>query len=62
MLENIKNNTIIICNNNYKIQITKDIKRLINIKIMSIDEFIKSYYFDYDENNSLLNKKIQYKI
>ena len=53
MLETIKNNTIIICNNNYKIQILKDIKKLINIKFMSMDEFIKSYYFDYDEKTIL---------
>lgn len=53
MLENIKNNTIIICNNNYKMQILKDIKKLINIKFMSMDEFIKSYYFDYDEKTIL---------
>jgi len=53
MLETIKNNTIIICNNNYKMQILKDIKKLINIKFMSMDEFIKSYYFDYDEKTIL---------
>ncbi|MBQ2946289.1 MAG: PD-(D/E)XK nuclease family protein [Bacilli bacterium] len=53
MLETIKNNTIIICNNNYKIQILKDIKKIINIKFMSMDEFIKSYYFDYDEKTIL---------
>ena len=53
MLETKKNNTIIICNNNYKIQILKDIKKLINIKFMSMDEFIKSYYFDYDEKTIL---------
>ena len=49
MLENIKNNTIIICDNNYKIQLLQSIKKLINIKFFSMDEFIKSYYFDYDE-------------
>ena len=65
MLENLKNNTIIICNNNYKMQILKDIKKLINIKFMSMDEFIKSYYFDYDEKTILyLIKKydIKYEI
>ena len=38
MLETIKNNTIIICNNNYKIQILKDIKkstRIIRFKQIS---------------------------
>jgi len=53
MINDIKNNTIIICNNNYKIQILKEIKKLINIKFMSMDEFIKSYYFDYDEKTIL---------
>lgn len=65
MLETIKNNTIIICNNNYKIQILKSIKKLINIKFMSMDEFIKLYYFDYDEKTILyLIKKynIKYEI
>ena len=65
MLENLKNNTIIICNSTYKLQILKDIKKLINIKFMSMDEFIKSYYFDYDEKTILyLIKKynIKYEI
>ena len=65
MLENISNNTIIICNSNYKIQLLKNIKKLINIKFMSMDEFIKSYYFDYDEKTILyLIKKynIKYEI
>ena len=53
MLKDIKDNTIIICNNSYKIQILKSIKKLINIKFMSMDEFIKSYYFDYDEKTIL---------
>ncbi|MBQ9071591.1 MAG: PD-(D/E)XK nuclease family protein [Bacilli bacterium] len=53
MLENIKNNTIVICNSNYKMQLLKSIKKLINIKFMSMDEFIKSYYFDYDEKTIL---------
>ena len=53
MLNDIKDNTIIICNNSYKIQILKSIKKLINIKFMSMEEFIKSYYFDYDEKTIL---------
>jgi len=53
MLNNIKNNTIIICNSNYKIQLLKSIKKLINIKFISMNEFIKSYYFDYDEKTIL---------
>ena len=61
----IKNNTIIICNSDYKIQILKNIKKLVNIKFMSMGEFIKSYYFDYDEKTILyLIKKynIKYEI
>ena len=53
MFDDIKKATIIICNDSYKIQILKQIKKLINIKFMSIDEFIKSYYFDYDEKTIL---------
>lgn len=65
MREFIKNNTIIICNSNYKLQILKNIKKIINIKFMSMEEFIKSYYFDYDEKTILyLIKKynIKYEI
>ena len=65
MLESIKNNTIVICNSNYKMQLLKNIKKLINIKFMSMDEFIKSYYFEYDEKTILyLIKKynIKYEI
>ena len=53
MIEGIKNNSIVICNNNYKMRLLKSINKLINIKFMSIDEFIKSYYFDYDEKTVL---------
>lgn len=53
MFENIKNNSIIICNDDYKKQILKNINKLINIKFMSMNEFIKSYYFDYDEKTIL---------
>ena len=53
MLEDIKNNSIVICNSNYKIKLLKSIKKLINIKFISMDEFIKSYYFDYDEKTIL---------
>ena len=65
MLENVKNNTIIICNSNYKIQLLKSIKKLINIKFISMDEFIKSYYFDYDEKTILYlikNYNVKYEI
>ena len=53
MFDNISNNSIIICNSNYKIQILKSINKLINIKFLSMNEFIKSYLFDYDEKTIL---------
>ena len=53
MFDNIQNNSIVICDNNYKIELLKSINRLVNIKFMSMDEFIKSYYFDYDEKSIL---------
>lgn len=65
MLENIKNNSIIIVNSDYKKQLLKSINRLINIKFMSMKEFIKSYYFDYDEKTILYlikNYNVKYEI
>lgn len=53
MLENIKDNSIIICSNDTKVNILKNLKRLLNVKFMSMSEFIKSYYFDYDEKTIL---------
>lgn len=49
MIEDIEDNSIIICNNNYKEQILKKMKKIVNIKFMTIEEFIKNYYFSYDE-------------
>ena len=49
MIEDIEDNSIIICNNNYKEQILKNMKKIVNIKFMTIEEFIKNYYFSYDE-------------
>ena len=53
MIDSIKDNSIIICSNNYKVQILKNIKKIINIKFMTMNEFIKSYCFDYDEKTIL---------
>jgi len=53
MLNNISNNCIVICNSNYKMQLLKSINKLINIKFFSMNEFIKSYLFDYDEKTIL---------
>ena len=65
MLDQLKNDTLIICTKQYKDQILKNINKLINIKIITMDEFIKSYYFDYDEKSIiyLINKyNINYEI
>jgi len=48
-----KDNSIIICNKNYKKNILKKLNKLCNIKIYSIDDFIKLYYFTYDEDSIL---------
>lgn len=49
----LKNNLLIICPNSYKMAILKyltDNKLLLNIKFMTIEEYRKSFYFDYDVN------------
>ena len=51
---NIENNTILIVPNKLKKEVLKKIKKLINFKIISLEEFVKNYYFDYD------NKTIHY--
>ena len=53
MFNDITNNSIVICNQNYKLEILKNMKKLINVKFISMEEFIKSYYFDYDEKTIL---------
>lgn len=53
MFKDIENNSIIICNNTYKNQILKNINKIINIKFFTMDEFIKEYYFNYDEKTIL---------
>ena len=52
---NIENNTILIVPNKLKKKVLKKIKKLINFKIMSLEEFIKNYYFDYD-NKTIYNE------
>ena len=53
MLDLLENNSIIICSNSYKKQILKNIKKLINVKFFTMEEFIKNLYFDYDEKTIL---------
>ena len=51
MLEELKDETLIICPNSYKNEILEFLtnnKLIINIKIMSFNEYKRNYYFDYD--------------
>ncbi len=65
MVDELINNSIIICSQDEKNRILKGIKKLVNIKLISMSEFIKSYYFDYDEKAIiyLINKyDIKYEV
>ena len=60
-LDEIKNETLIICKNSFKERVL-ELKRLIPVKFMGIDEFISKYYFSYDESAILyMMKKYGYK-
>ncbi len=51
-LDFLEDNTLIICPNSYKENILTYLsshKRIINIKFMTMEEYIKNYCFDYDE-------------
>ena len=51
-LNNINNNTLLICNTNNKNKILlklSNLKKIINIKIMTINEFLNNYFFSYDD-------------
>ena len=48
---NIENNTLLIVPNTLKHKVIKSIKKIVNYKIMSLNEFIKKYYFDYNEES-----------
>lgn len=51
MLEELKDETLIICPTSYKNEILEFLtnnKLIINIKIMSFNEYKRNYYFDYD--------------
>lgn len=66
MLENIENNSILIIPNSKKNNTIKILnKKLLNIKIMSLDELIKKYTFNYDEKtiyNLMKKENIKYEI
>ena len=47
-LDEIKNNTVIICNDYDKSKILMR-NKLVNIKVINMQEFVSKYYFDYDE-------------
>lgn len=51
-LEDIKRETIIICDNNFKNK-ALGMNRLINAKFMMMEEFIEKYCFSYDESSIL---------
>ena len=64
LFDNLKNNTLIITSNENKTFIlnylSKKQKQLIDIKFITLDQFIKNYYFDYnDETITYLINKYQ---
>lgn len=63
-LNEIKKETVIICNNSDRLKILKR-NKLINIKVMTMNEFVSKYCFDYDEETILyvMNKyNVKYEI
>ena len=48
-IDEIKNETIIICKSYFKKKFLFS-KKLLPVKLMGIEEFKKKYYFDFDEN------------
>ena len=51
-LNEIENNTLLICNNSDKNNILfelSNLKKILNIKIMTITEFLNNYFFSYNE-------------
>jgi len=63
ILNEIKDNTIIITNEKNKEYILKNVKKLTTTKFFTLEQFLKKYYFDYDEKTLfyLINKyKISY--
>ena len=65
LLNNINKSTIIITTNSYKKQILKEknkLNKLIDIKILTLNEFLKEYTFNYDDKSALyLMKKYNIK-
>jgi len=65
-IENIQNNTIIVCENNYKKYILKELNKhkcFLNVKFFSKKDFINNYLFRYNEKAiSYLVNKYQIKV
>ena len=60
-----RDNSIIICSNDTKLNILKNINKLINLKFYTLNSFIKDLYFDYDERSILYiikNYNVRYEI
>ena len=54
LFDNIKENTIIVTEYKYKLNLLKELnksKDLLDITFLTKDEFIKKFYFDYDERS-----------
>ena len=66
MIKDIQDNTLIICEENCKIKILKELTNnslFLNIKIMSKKEFFQEYLFKYNEETiSYLSNKYNYKV
>ena len=66
MIQDIQNNTLIICEDDYKKYILKELTNnslFLNIKIMNKKEFFNDYLFKYDEKTiSYLVNKYNYKV
>lgn len=65
MINKLVSDSIIITPNGYKEYFLKNIKKLVNIKFMTLEELIKNIIFDYDENTIfyIMNKyNVSYEI
>lgn len=63
-IENITSETLVVCSETHKKQFLSK-NKIINIKTMTFNEFIRKYYFDYDENTILYvmeKLKIKYEV
>ena len=65
-MNQIENNTLIICPNEEKVKILKRLQtlnKLYNLKFMTIEEYFNNYFFEYNDKTILyLMKKYHYKV